>query len=135
LKRTATILSVLALSAALISSSAQAACNQSDGAGTWRAFSTGVAGHDILWSRCFITVKASGNVATKSSFCFLEDGTKIAITAGNLAIASDCSLTGSFTVSGLVENIIDAQLSKENAIMAGVGSDITGHFTFIGVKK
>ena len=38
-------------------------------------------------------------------------------------------------LAGLVKNIVDGQLSKDKTIMAGVGKDDDGFFTFTALKK
>ena len=129
----AMVLTAMALSV-LAGASAHATCTQADGAGTWRAFFTAGSDADISWLRCTIRLNASGVVGA-NSFCFRNNGTKVFATAGQVTIASSCAVSGSFTLAGLVKNIVDGQLSQDKTIMAGVGKDNDGSFTFTALKK
>lgn len=133
MNRSAAVFSALTF-LALATASAQAACTQADGAGIWRAFTTGEKDSDIWWLRCTIRVNASGAVGT-TSFCIRQNGIKAFSTGGNLTVASSCVVTGSFTIGGFVENIVDAQLSRDKTVMIGVGRDDDGFFTFTALKK
>lgn len=131
-----------ALASMLLSGSAIAACTQSDMSGYWRIYTNGTVTDGTnaywIWSRCRIKLESNGNVNTAESYCrypAIVDDTKIYLTGGNIAVASNCILTGSLT-GDMTVRIVEGKLNASKDVISGVGDDDLdiSLFTFTGIK-
>jgi len=121
----------------LASAPASAACIGSDTAGTWRVFVNGHGTSQTLsWQRCALKVLASGDLNT-SSFCISDGGAKTSVLSGSsFTLATNCRFTGKIRLTGgIVERIVDGQLSRDKLTMVGVAKDPGGPSTFVGIKR
>lgn len=123
---------------ALFTTPVFAACVQQDGAGIWKLYAntTDNAG-DTEWVRCTLKLKNTGRLRA-SSKCTTSDGGTESI-SGRIRVRTSCRVHGNLTVdpAGAAETltIVDGQLSPDHAVMAGVGTDTDGNFTFIGIRE
>ena len=103
---------LIGLAAALAwSSSAQAACNGAEFAGTWEvAFSDG--------NSCQLVLDMQGDLIAEESLCFDPFRGRTAPDSGSYAVASDCSVSAVLVVEGVTVEPA-AQFARTRAIGAG----------------
>lgn len=128
---TKTFFAAIAFAAALAgaTSSASAACLQSDAAGKWQSYSTSITVAGPYWLRCALTVSATGAISPAT--CFSSAGVTGNLSGGSVTLsnASKCTFTGTFTVSGVVNTLSHLTLAKNKAQAEGVGTFSGGIFT------
>ncbi len=121
----------------LIASSAWAACTQADLTGMWRVHVHGATpGEGSFWTRCAITIAASGNV---SGSCRTDEGVNFNLPAGGRLLVvtpAACVVTGTVRTPQGVNRILDAAIDSGKTVISGVGIDPAAErFAFTGVKR
>lgn len=123
---------IIGLMLGVISSTAtQAACVQSDFAGTWYTYTmsvdtTGVISPQV--DRCKFKVNSSGSIVASKSSCKSRNssGTFVTdVTGGNVKVSSKCKLSGSvdfFALGVPFTNVLeDGRLSKDKITSSMIG--------------
>jgi hypothetical protein len=113
---------------AAFASPAVAACSQSDLAGTWKVVASSTDNGDFDWLYCTATI-GQGGTPFGGTTCVGANGKKRTFSKGLVSVQSDCSITGSFKVKKITENIVFGQMNQDKLSFSGVG------VTKIGKKK
>lgn len=129
------MLKQICLSAALIVApiAADAACVQSDLAGTWQFYQT----FGSEWNRCTVSIDSGGAIANASCRASFNNTVKM-LTNGTVTLTSptQCIFSGHLKMSGAINILDHGALSRDKLSAAGVGSTAgSAVFTFSMVKR
>jgi len=118
----------------LVSSVANAACNNGSLGGTLKVFFSIADSDSLSWERCTLVVDKKGVIAT-SSVCTSNEGTEQNVSSGSFSIAGSCSMTGEIVLGSDTLTIVDGQIARNKFNFSGVGLITDGLFTFNGVLQ
>lgn len=103
---------------------AAVACSSTDIAAKWRTYFRLADGAEDKWVKCLVTADTLGDLAFgtackgRSPFGTID----LAVTGGNLAVGTNCAVTGKIEISGCKFVMQGATMSNDGAKIAGVGS-------------
>lgn len=118
-----------------VSATAQAACTQTNAAGTWAAYSAGTTGGDLYWFRCTLTINGAGKITAGS--CTESNGQASPMGGTiRLVAAAVCTYRAALNFSkfGQTATIDQATLSLDKQAVLGVGTFLGTKFTFDMLK-
>jgi hypothetical protein len=120
----------IAIALLLATTAANAACTQADLAGAWQIYSAGWDGADSWWSRCKMTLNATGTMSNAS--CTDSAGQTGPMTAGSASIIAGptCTYTAQFRIGGALNKVVHATMAKDKTTGSGVGTFPGGKFIF-----
>ena len=130
------LITLVAATTILFPTVAQAACPQTDAQGTWQAYSFVVTGEGYPdWSRCKLTVNASGVMAPTTCVYRHNGGATAALTQGHIALSPSCIFTAQFRLNGALNTVVHATLSKDKQSANGVGVAPQGGMFIFNLTK
>jgi len=122
----------------LLTSTAWAACAQSDLTGTWLTYQSGTSSDDVgpffYWKRCTVRLDSSGFVTGGS--CRDDIGDTFSLTTGRIRVTTGCVVTG--TVGDPAGSVVidHGALDRGKTVFTGVLTDsVNGIASVQGVKK
>ena len=100
---------------------AEADCNISHIAGTWKVFGGSTSSSFEGFSDGKLTFASNGSLITGSSVLRLSDGTVLNISSGQANVTKGCRVTGNIvTTIGITLSLINGQMDINKSVVMGV---------------
>jgi hypothetical protein len=125
---------LVALSALILSATANAACTQAQISGKWQTYSGSWNNSQSWWTRCTFTVGATGVMSGGTCANSLNQAGPISNGSIKLTSGPNCTYTATFRVGGETNKVTHATLAKYHNTATGVGTFPAGAFIFTMTK-